>query len=77
MIGAGRRARFILVLADATGSLQCVWFGGVQYWRRAFQVGETLAVSGEPTLYGSVLQMVHPEVDRIGDRDGTAPEAPP
>ncbi len=75
VIGAGRKARFILVLADATGSLQCVWFGGVQYWRRAFQVGETLAVSGEPTLYGSVLQMVHPEVDRIGDRDGTGPEA--
>ena len=65
VIGAGRKARFILILADATGSLQCVWFGGVQYWRSRFVVGERIAVSGQPTLFGAVLQFVHPDVDRL------------
>jgi ATP-dependent DNA helicase RecG len=68
VIGGGRVARFVLVLADDTGSLQCVWFGGVQYWRHAFQVGETLAVSGQPTVYRGTLQLVHPAVDRISPR---------
>jgi ATP-dependent DNA helicase RecG len=65
VMGVGRGARFVLVLADQTGSLQCVWFGGVQYWKRAFQIGETLAVSGQPTSFGGVLQLVHPDLDRL------------
>ena len=68
--GFGPKSRFILVLADATGSLQCVWFGGVHYWKKMFTVGETLAVSGEPATYGGILQFVHPDIDRIAPRPG-------
>jgi ATP-dependent DNA helicase RecG len=68
--GVGRKARFVLVLADQTGSMQCVWFGGVNFWKRAFRVGETLAVSGQPTVYAGVLQMVHPDLDRISPAAG-------
>jgi ATP-dependent DNA helicase RecG len=63
VLGAGRKARFVLVLGDATGSLQCVWFGGVHYWRSRFKVGDRLAVSGQPSLFGAILQFVHPDVD--------------
>jgi ATP-dependent DNA helicase RecG len=66
--GFGRKARFVLVLADETGSLQCVWFGGVQYWKNAFRIGEILAVSGEPSYYNNVLQFVHPALDRLGGK---------
>lgn len=65
VMGAGRKARFVLILADDSGSLQCVWFGGVQYWRTRFTVGERLAVSGQPTFFGQILQIVHPDVDRL------------
>jgi ATP-dependent DNA helicase RecG len=65
VVGFKAKARFVLVLADATGSLQCVWFGGIQYWKKAFRVGETLAVSGQPSFYGGVMQFVHPAIDRI------------
>jgi ATP-dependent DNA helicase RecG len=65
VLGAGRKARLVMVVADGTGSLQCVWFGGVQYWKRAFRVGETLALSGQPAWYGGVLQFVHPDFDRL------------
>ncbi|HTO94753.1 MAG TPA: ATP-dependent DNA helicase RecG, partial [Bacteroidota bacterium] len=67
--GFGPKSRFILVLADGTGSLQCVWFGGVHYWKKMFSVGETLAISGEPGSYGGILQFVHPEIDRIAPRE--------
>jgi ATP-dependent DNA helicase RecG len=65
VIGYRSKARFVLVLGDETGSMQCVWFGGVKYWKTRFTVGETIAVSGEPSYFGSVLQFVHPAVDRI------------
>lgn len=65
VLGFGAKSRFLLALADHSGSLQCVWFGGVQYWRTMFRVGEMLAVSGEPGMYGGVLQFIHPEIDRI------------
>jgi len=65
VVGIGKKARFVLILADDTGSMQCVWFGGVQYWKNAFTIGETLAVSGEPTFYNNILQFVHPAFDRI------------
>jgi len=69
VLGFGAKSRFLLVLGDRTGSLQCVWFGGVQYWKKMFHIGETLAVSGEPGTYGGALQFVHPDVDRM-----TAPD---
>lgn len=65
VLGGGRKARFVLVIADATGSMQCLWFGGIPYWRRAFTIGEVLAVSGRPTSYANVLQFVHPAFDRL------------
>ena len=65
VVGGGRKGRFVLVLADETGSMQCIWFGGVQYWKSFFQIGETIAVSGEPTYFNNVLQIVHPSLDRI------------
>ncbi len=68
VMGYGRKARFVLILADNTGSMQCVWFGGVQYWKKAFEVGETLAVSGQPSFFGNVLQIVHPSIDRLAPR---------
>jgi ATP-dependent DNA helicase RecG len=70
LMGMGKRARFVLVLADETGSVQCVWFGGVHFWQKMFRVGEMLAVSGEPGQFGQIVQFVHPEFDRI-----TAPAA--
>lgn len=65
VIGYRARARFVLVLGDQSGTMQCVWFGGIQYWKNKFEVGETLAVSGQSAYYGGVLQFVHPEIDRI------------
>ncbi len=69
VVGFRAKSRFALILGDETGTMQCVWFGGVQFWKNRFRVGEAIAVSGQPTYYGSVLQFVHPEIDRIAAAD--------
>ena len=75
VVGFRAKSRFVLILGDETGTMQCVWFGGVQYWRNRFKIGETLAVSGQPTYYGATLQFVHPDIDRIAGSDYEEDEA--
>ncbi|RMF61078.1 MAG: ATP-dependent DNA helicase RecG [Calditrichaeota bacterium] len=70
-IKPGRRRRYIVVLDDGTGYLNCVWFNRVEYWNKLFEKGETLAVSGKVGYFGD-YQMVHPEFDRLtelGEKD--------
>ncbi len=66
--GAGRKSRFVLILGDDTGTMQLVWFGGVNYWKTRFAIGEVLAASGRPTTFGGTLQLVHPDIDKIGQK---------
>ena len=61
----GRRSRFVLVVGDGTGFLQCVWFSRLTYWYKIFKPGEWLALSGKVGYYKGV-QMTHPEFDRLG-----------
>lgn len=68
VMGVGRKARFVLILGDETSTMQCVWFGGVSYWKTRFAIGETLAVSGQPTAFGGVMQFVHPDIDKIAEK---------
>jgi len=68
-----RRGKTWLVAGvdDGTDVLQCVWFQGMTYWRRAMQVGELVAMSGMVQDM-SGWRMVHPAVDRLkedGDRE--------
>lgn len=62
----GRRNRFVLVIYDNTGFLNCVWFNRVEYWNKIFKKGETIAFSGTVGFFGGI-QMVHPEFDRFSD----------
>ncbi len=66
--GAGRKSRFVLILGDETGTMQLVWFGGVNYWKTRFAIGEVLAASGRPTTFGGNVQLVHPDIDKIGEK---------
>jgi ATP-dependent DNA helicase RecG len=63
-----RRSRsiFFLVVRDSSGVLTCVWFEGAEWYRKAFEAGEVLALSAVPSMdsYGRV-QFVHPEFDRL------------
>jgi len=65
VVGHGAKSRFILILGDGTGSVQCVWFQGIRYYQKAFHVGERLAISGRVTEFGGRLQFQHPEFDRL------------
>ncbi len=68
VFGTGAKSRFVLILGDETGTMQLVWFGGVNYWKTRFAIGEVLAASGQPTTFGGNVQFVHPDIDKIGEK---------
>lgn len=64
----GKRRRFVLVLEDDSGELECTWFAGHQYLRQAFSEGDFLAVAGKVSRFGKRRQMVHPEVEVLNEQ---------
>jgi ATP-dependent DNA helicase RecG len=62
------RKRLVIRVADETGEASLVFFQGVQYFIKAYQPGELLAISGVPELFGGVLQWTHPEIEKL-DRE--------
>jgi ATP-dependent DNA helicase RecG len=64
----GGKARLQIGVDDETDVLTCVWFEGLNYWKKVLQVGVPVAVSGKVAYYGG-LQMVHPVVDVLSDED--------
>jgi len=62
----GRKERFIALVGDGSGFIQCVWFHSIKIWKQVFVPGETFAFYGKVGYFNG-LQMVHPEYDRIGE----------
>jgi len=71
LIGRPPRQRFVVVLGDDTATIQLVFFGSIGFFKKAFSIGETLAVSGKVTGFRGRPQIVHPSIDRIHAADET------
>jgi ATP-dependent DNA helicase RecG len=73
LVGRPPRQRLVVILADETGTVPLVFFQSLQYFKKAFAVGETIAVSGKVSQFQNRLQFVHPSIDRLAagdDEDG-------
>ncbi len=65
LLGEGRKQRLSVILADATGELELVWFKGVKFMTTQLQKGPEYIVFGKPTLFNGRLNMAHPEVEAV------------
>jgi ATP-dependent DNA helicase RecG len=66
----GSRSRFLLVVEDDSGELDCVWFQGGRYLQRSFAEGDLLALSGKVDRFQGRAQMVHPEYEFVAEAGG-------
>ena len=67
--GTGYKKKLVVTLSDTNDSVDCIWFGGINYFAKFFNVGEILAVSGVPSIYNRKYQIVHPDYDKLSDED--------
>ncbi len=69
LIGRPPRQRLSVILEDESGTIQLVFFQSVQYFKKAFEVGEIIAASGKVTIFNRHPQIVHPSIDRLSPAD--------
>ena len=68
-----RRGRGVLngAFTDGSGFIELTWFQGIKWVQNSLKVGEEIAILGKPSLYGSRLQISHPEIDKLKSENGT------
>jgi len=63
LLGEGRKQRLSVILADASGEIELVWFKGVKWMNTSLKAGTEYIAFGKPTLFNSRLNMAHPEIE--------------
>ncbi len=56
-------SRLSAMVADGSGEMEMVFFKGVKWMHARLIPGQTFIFFGKPAIFGSRLNMVHPEVD--------------
>jgi ATP-dependent DNA helicase RecG len=63
--GTGFKKRLIGQFTDGTGTLELVWFQGINWVTKKVTVNTDYIVFGKPNRFGSKLSIAHPEVDPL------------
>ncbi len=61
-VGTGKAKRLTAVLRDDSGALELVWFRGAMFFKKSLILGKEYIVYGKPTLFGSKMNISHPEM---------------
>ncbi len=64
-IGTGRKQRLVVEFSDHTGTIELVWFQGVNWIEKKLRIDGEYVVYGKPTRFGSKFNFSHPEIDLL------------
>ncbi len=67
LIGKGRSSRLVVTIRDNTGSIELVWFQGINWVKDKFTPGSEWVVFGKPTLFNGRYNISHPETETIAE----------
>lgn len=68
-VGEGRNKRLIGHFTDGTGFIDLVWFQGIQYTIDKYKTYRPIIVFGKPTIFGTKLNIAHPEIEAFLSED--------
>lgn len=71
-VGEGRTKRLIGKFTDGTGTIDLVWFKGLNYVLSKLKTNVEYIVFGKPTEFGHLCNIVHPDVDPVEDAEQVA-----
>lgn len=63
LVGIGHKKRLTAILKDDSGSIELIWFQGINWANEKIKSGVEYVVFGKPNRYGSKLSIAHPEID--------------
>lgn len=62
-VGEMRKKRLVAHFEDGTGTLELVWFKGIQFITKKIQLGVEYVVFGKPATFGRKVSIAHPELE--------------
>lgn len=71
-VGEGRTRRLVAKFSDGTGTIDLVWFKGLNYVTDKYKTGTEYIVFGKPTEFGHIYNIPHPDIDSIDQADQVA-----
>ena len=74
VIGDKRSRRLVAELRDASGTLELVWFQGIQGIQKLVQVGGEFLVYGRVSFFQGSAQLTHPEIEVLQGQGAARPE---
>ena len=77
-VGGKKAQRLVGRLHDDTGSLELVWFKGVNYVAKNILPGKEYVVFGKPNAFNRKLNIVHPDIEdatKAGDKVASSLQA--
>ena len=69
MEGQRYKQRLVGIFTDGTGTVELVWFQGLQWVTRNYQPDTEYIVFGKPSVFNHKLSVAHPEIEIAGKED--------
>jgi ATP-dependent DNA helicase RecG len=73
--GAKFKKRLTAKFTDGTGEIELVWFQGINWVTKSYNVGAEYIVFGKPVIYSHQLSIAHPEIEPAGKQSETVKSA--
>jgi len=71
-IGPQRSTRLVAFFTDGEREIELLWFRSVKYIKSLLKIGEEIVVFGKPTFYKGTINITHPELDSVANRQKAA-----
>ncbi|MFL5746969.1 MAG: ATP-dependent DNA helicase RecG [Niastella sp.] len=63
LMGEKRGKRLVAELRDSTGTIELVWFQGINWIQKSLTIGQTYLVYGKVSFFQGTPQITHPELE--------------
>jgi ATP-dependent DNA helicase RecG len=67
-VGTGRHRKLSARFEDNSGTVDLIWFQGIQWVKANLRVGETYLLFGKPKAYNQQWTIPHPELTKWGEQ---------
>ncbi|MBR6287060.1 MAG: DEAD/DEAH box helicase, partial [Bacteroidaceae bacterium] len=67
--GEGRHRRLVAHFSDGSGIVDLVWFQGINYITKNYNLHKEYIVFGKPSMFGSRINIAHPDIDDVAALD--------
>lgn len=71
-VGEGRTRRLVAKFSDGTGTIDLVWFKGLNFVTDKYKTGTEYIIFGKPTEFGHIYNIPHPDIDPVEQADQVA-----